>query len=107
MTTMPESTSYRPAIRSFESQLWEIRNDTGITFQELADRIGVSPAYISQILKRGPTLEQVEKIAKALDVQIIHDGQHLFRFGLIRKADLDSQMPMCIQCGNRRAHHLI
>jgi transcriptional regulator with XRE-family HTH domain len=64
---VPETTSR--TMRSFESQLWEIRNDSGITFEDIADSMGVTPPYISQILRRGPSLQQVEKIAKALGIK--------------------------------------
>jgi transcriptional regulator with XRE-family HTH domain len=65
---MATTSLFRPAMRSFESQLREYRDETGITFQDLADRMGVSATYISQILKRGVSLEQLERIAKALEL---------------------------------------
>ena len=74
-------TKNRPALRSFESQLKEIREVSGITFQEIANQMGVSGAYISQILKRGPTTEQVERIATALDIDPeTFDVYHVLRF---------------------------
>lgn len=63
---MTEDNSYRPAIRSFKSQLWEIREERGITFEELAESMDLSAPYISVMLRRGPTLKQVEAVAKAL-----------------------------------------
>ena len=62
----------QPTIRSFESQLWEIRNTRGITFEEIAERLNVSGPYISQILRRGPGLDQVERIAKVLKLPPQH-----------------------------------
>ena len=40
------------------------------TQKELADRLGVSEANLSATLRRTPSLDTLEKIADALDVEI-------------------------------------
>lgn len=78
---MAEETSFRPAVRLFKSQLWQIRDERGITFEELAESMGVSAPYISVMLRRGPTLKQVETIAKALDLPPQYfDVYHILSF---------------------------
>jgi transcriptional regulator with XRE-family HTH domain len=56
-------------LRTFEEQLKQLRYTCGLTQQALADMMDVSGSYISQIISRGPTAEQIEKIATALDVE--------------------------------------
>lgn len=48
----------------------EIRKDKGYTLKELADKIGVSLSGLNQQIGGNPTIETLEKIAGALDVEV-------------------------------------
>ncbi|HMM02031.1 MULTISPECIES: helix-turn-helix transcriptional regulator [unclassified Dysgonomonas] len=48
----------------------EIRKEKGFTLKELADKIGISLSGINQQISGNPTLETLEKIASALNVEV-------------------------------------
>ncbi len=51
----------------------QLRKEKGLTLQELAQRSGVSPGYISMLergYKRSPTLDVLRKLAKGLDIRL-------------------------------------
>ena len=49
----------------------DVMRQKGVNTQkELADRLGVSEANLSATLRRTPSLDTLEKIADALDVEI-------------------------------------
>lgn len=50
-----------------------LRKKMGLTLQELSERSGVSPGYISMLergFKKSPTLEVLKKLAKGLGVSL-------------------------------------
>lgn len=51
---------------------WSVRSEKNITLVELAKKSGLGKSTLNNIEneKTSPTLEQLEKIAKALDVKI-------------------------------------
>ena len=49
----------------------KILKKKGVTSAELADKLGVSQPSISYAINGNPTLETLQKIADALDVQIV------------------------------------
>lgn len=53
-------------------KIWNVRTEKEITLSELAQRCGISRAALSNYENeiRYPTVLQMEKIAKALDVRI-------------------------------------
>jgi len=53
-------------------KLWYYRNINKVTLVKLSKMTGISKSSLSRIenMIKSPTLEQLEKIAKALDVQI-------------------------------------
>lgn len=53
-------------------KIWNVRTEKEITLSELAQRCGISRAALSNYENeiRYPTIFQMEKIAKALDVRI-------------------------------------
>ena len=53
-------------------KIWNVRTEKEITLSELAQRCGISRAALSNYENeiRYPTILQMEKIAKALDVRI-------------------------------------
>ena len=64
----------------------------GITLQELADKLGVARSTLANTLvKKNPTLDTLEKIAKALDVKVAD----LF------EEEQDKNILTCPKCGAR------
>lgn len=54
-----------------ELRVSECCKEKGLTLQELADRLGIARSTLANTLtKRNPTLDTLEKIAKALDVTV-------------------------------------
>ena len=55
-----------------EIRTWHARNDKNITLKQLQDLTGITKTALNDIEngKKSPTLDQIEKIAKALDVKI-------------------------------------
>ena len=56
----------------FAEALRELRQEKGLSQEELADRAGLHRTYISQIERgiKSPSLRSLEQIAQALDVQL-------------------------------------
>lgn len=48
----------------------EIRKQKGLTLKDLADKVGVSLSGINQQIAGNPTIETLEKIASALNVEV-------------------------------------
>lgn len=58
--------------KDFGHKVQEIRRNKGLTQEELAEMVGVDRSYMGFIERgeRNPTLDKIEKIAKALGVSI-------------------------------------
>lgn len=56
----------------WDTLLWELRTERGMTRPQLAEMSGVSASHISNIERRDfmPSLETCAKLAKALDVPV-------------------------------------
>ncbi len=56
--------------RSFAEVLREVRQENGLSQEELADRAGLHRTYISQVERglKSPSLRSLEQIAQALGV---------------------------------------
>ena len=56
--------------RTFADVLREIRQEKGLSQEELADRAGLHRTYISQIERglKSPSLRSVEQITEALEI---------------------------------------
>lgn len=54
--------------------IWQARTEKGITLIELSEQTGISKSALSNYEnnKRYPNMEQMERIAKALDTSIIN-----------------------------------
>lgn len=76
-------------------QIQEVLKQKDLSVPELAKRLDISRAALYYQIKGNPTLETLEKIAKALDVSIIElfktDSKPLYGFiefeGMIHKID--------------------
>lgn len=68
------------------------------TQKELADRLGVSEANLSATLRRTPSLDTLEKIADALDVEITELFAKKKQDG-VGEAQLSTTDFMCPNCG--------
>lgn len=57
---------------NMEIKVWDKRSEKGITLKELSLRTGISKSALQRIEsgKVSPTLEKLEKIAKALGVRV-------------------------------------
>ena len=55
-----------------EIKIWEVRTEKGITLKELERRTGISKSALDNYEngKRSPNMNQMEKIAIALDTSI-------------------------------------
>lgn len=51
-------------------RLKEVLSEKGITQKELAERMGISVVGMSKIATGNPTVETLEKIANALDIEV-------------------------------------
>jgi transcriptional regulator with XRE-family HTH domain len=75
----------------------------GYTFQDLADRIGVTRPAVSMYLtgKREPTLQQVKEIAKMVDLSVSEllgdDATFIADKQQIRAAELIKEVPQELQ----------
>ena len=71
----------RTAKQLLGARVKELRKGKGITQDQLAERVGLATRYISMIEvgRSSPSLETVENIARALDVQmkVLFDFAHL------------------------------
>lgn len=71
----------RTAKQLLGARIKELRKGRGITQDQLAERVGLATRYISMIEvgRSSPSLETVENIARALDVQmkVLFDFAHL------------------------------
>ena len=75
-----------------ELKVTECCKRKGITLQELADKLGVARSTLANTLvKKNPTLDTLEKIAKALDVKVAD----LF------EEEQDKNILTCPKCGAR------
>ncbi len=56
--------------KSFAEVLREVRQERGLSQEELADRAGLHRTYISQVERglKSPSLRSLEQIAQALDL---------------------------------------
>ncbi|MDD4923967.1 MAG: helix-turn-helix transcriptional regulator [Dehalococcoidales bacterium] len=56
----------------FGNRVREIRNDAGISQEELAFRAGIHRTYLGGIERgeRNPSLKNIDRIAKALNIEI-------------------------------------
>ena len=71
----------RPRIRKLAPQIEEFCVAAGIMKRDLAERMGVSNSYVSQILHRGGTKEQIEQVALALEISPWQfDRYHILTF---------------------------
>ena len=61
------------------SRIQEIRNKKGITQDQLSEKVGISPKYLSSIErgKENPTLNTILKLAQSLDVNLDEFFTHL------------------------------
>jgi transcriptional regulator with XRE-family HTH domain len=55
--------------RKLGQQIEEICKSMGIMKRDIADRMGFSHSYLSQMIARGGTSEQIEALAKAVGVE--------------------------------------
>jgi transcriptional regulator with XRE-family HTH domain len=57
--------------KTFVANLRAMLTENGLNQSDLAQRLGVTPAYVSQLLSghRTPHLETLEKLAKAMNCQ--------------------------------------
>lgn len=55
-----------------EIRIWHARNNKKLTLKQLQDLTGISKTTLNDIEngKNSPTLDQLEKIAKALNIRI-------------------------------------
>jgi transcriptional regulator with XRE-family HTH domain len=68
-------------IRTLADQVDEICTRLGIRRKDVADRMGISHPYFSQIVTGRATPKHIEKVAKALDVNPFHfDLYHILTF---------------------------
>ena len=54
-----------------EFKIKEILKSKGLTSAQLAERIGITKGALSNSINKNPTLSTLEKIAEALDVQVV------------------------------------
>lgn len=57
----------------FGEYIYRIRKERGYTLSQLADRVGISKSYLSNIernIKQNPSIHIMEKIATALSIDI-------------------------------------
>lgn len=54
-----------------ELKIKEILKSKGLTSAQLAERIGITKGALSNSINKNPTLSTLEKIAEALDVQVV------------------------------------
>jgi transcriptional regulator with XRE-family HTH domain len=67
--------------RSLAVQVDEACEAKGIFRKDVADIMGVSHPYISQIISRGGTADHIEQIAKALEIDPYYfDRYHILTF---------------------------
>ncbi|MEI7689827.1 MAG: helix-turn-helix transcriptional regulator [Candidatus Saccharibacteria bacterium] len=59
-------------LKNFGSRLSLIRKQKGITQEKLADKVGLHRTYIGFIEqgKRNPSIANINKVAKALDINL-------------------------------------
>lgn len=57
----------------------EVRRARGLTQEELAERVGISPRYLSRVEvgQQNPSIQTVAQLATALDIEL----SELFNFG--------------------------
>ncbi len=62
---------------TFSSILMDLRLESGLSQQQLADRAGISRQMVNYLIegKQGPSLKTAQKLAKALGVSLaVFDG---------------------------------
>lgn len=69
----PKLAPYQPARIRLSRNLVRVRGELGISQEELADRAGLHRTYVGHLeqRKRNPSLENVERIALTLNVDIL------------------------------------
>jgi transcriptional regulator with XRE-family HTH domain len=55
-------------MRSMIEQITELARERGIMKQAIADKMGITPSYLTQKMKRGMSLDEMADIAKILRV---------------------------------------
>lgn len=72
-TNSPKLLPYEPARVRLSRNLVRVRGELGISQEELADRAGLHRTYVGHLeqRKRNPSLENVERIALTLNVDIL------------------------------------
>lgn len=82
-----------------ELRIKDVMRQKGVNTQkELADRLGVSEANLSATLRRTPSLDTLEKIADALDVEITELFAKRKQDG-VGEVQLSTTDFMCPNCG--------
>jgi len=54
----------------------EVIKDKGLSVQEVAKRMGISSPALSRAINNNTTVEMLERIAKALDIDIVELFEH-------------------------------
>lgn len=67
--------------------LWELRNERGLSDQELANLCGLSKTTINNIenCRTSPTLRQLERLAIALEVGMVDFFDSKYKYGSEQK----------------------
>lgn len=65
--------SYQSARQRIAQNLVRVRGQVGISQEQLADLAGLHRTYVGHLeqLRRNPSVENIEKLAKALGVDIL------------------------------------
>ncbi len=75
--------------QKFGKRVKELRKNKGFTQEQIAERIGIEPPNISKLEKgtHFPLPENIEKIAKALDVKVVDlfDFEHFSNKNILLK----------------------
>lgn len=74
-------------------RLKEVLSEKGLSQKELAERLGISVVGMSKIATGNPTVDTLERIAKALDIEV---------WELFKKSEDDySGSLKCPHCGHQ------
>lgn len=75
---------------SLEIRVKELCKECNITLADLAQKIGVQPSSLSQIVRGNPTLSKLQDIASALEVDIT---------ALFDRSAAETPTGICPYCG--------
>jgi transcriptional regulator with XRE-family HTH domain len=76
--------------RTLAEQIDQVCEEKGIFRRDIADKMGVSHPYISQILSRGGNADHIRQIAKALDMDPYYfDRYHVLT--LLERVEKDDE----------------